>query len=401
MRSDFLSLDEARRIALAAQGFDRARPRGGVNSRHVLDTIRRLGLIQIDYVNVVVPSHYQVPFSRLGPYDRSLLHEVVYRRRAATEQWAHEASILPVESWPFLRHRMDAHDVGPRRFQALMRKHAAYAEWVLAEVRARGPLTADDLPGPEGVERRIRGSWIGTVPRAVLEAFFARGVLAVADRRPNFARAFDLAERVVPEEHLGRVMPRDEAQRALLLRAARAHGVGIASDLADYYRMSVGEARPRIAELVREGALREVRVDGWRETAYLHPDARRPRAITAAALLSPFDPVVWRRARTARLFGFDFRFEIFVPSAQRRWGCYVLPFLLGDRLVARVDLKSDRTARRLRVLAAQIEDHADPNAVAPPLAAELRTMAAWLGFDAVTVGRRGSFARRLAAALRA
>jgi len=400
MPVETISPGEARRIALAAQGFDRQRPRGRVGARHILDTIRRLGLIQIDYVNVVVPSHYQVPFSRLGPYNRSLLHEVVYRRRAATEQWAHEASILPVESWPLLRHRMEARDVGPHRFQALMRKHASYAEWVLAEVRARGPLTADDLPAPEGVERRIRGAWIGTVPRAVLEALFARGVLAVADRRPNFSRTFDIAERVVPGEHLRRAMTREEAQRALLLRAARSHGVGVASDLADYYRMSVGEARPRIAELVRAGALREVRVDGWREAAYLHPNARRPRAIAAAALLSPFDPVVWRRARTARLFGFDFRFEIFVPSAKRRWGCYVLPFLLGDRLVARVDLKSDRAARRLRVLAAHIEDHAAPDAVAPPLAAELRAMAAWLGLDAVAAGRRGAFARRLAAALR-
>jgi len=396
-----LARDEARRIALAAQGFDRPRPRGRVGAPALRRTIRQLGLLQMDFVNVLVPAHYVVPFSRLGPYDRALLDEVVYRGREFTEQWAHEASILPVETWPLLRHRMEAHRVRPRGFDSFMAKNAGYVEQVLAEVRARGPLSADDLPGPEGASRRIPGAWIGTVPRAVLEAHFGRGLLAVAERRPNFARAFDLAERRLPPHHYARRSTHEESQRELLRLAARAHGVGTVADLADYYRMPVRVARGRLAELVTAGELREVRVEGWPEAAYLHPQAKRPPRIEATALLSPFDPVVWYRPRTRRLFGFDFRLEIFVPRPKRRWGYYVLPFLLGDRLVARVDLKAERALRRLHVLAAYAEPRVRPGPVAEALAVELKTMASWLKLDSIAVGRRGGLARSLAAALRA
>ena len=396
-----LARDEARRIALAAQGFDRPRPRGRVGAPALRRTIRQLGLLQMDFVNVLVPAHYVVPFSRLGPYDRALLDEVVYRGREFTEQWAHEASIVPVETWPLLRHRMEAHRARPRGFDSFMEKNAGYVEQVLAEVRARGPLSADDLPGPEGASRRIPGAWIGTVPRAVLEAHFGRGLLAVAERRPNFARAFDLAERRLPPHHYARRSTHEESQRELLRLAARAHGVGTVADLADYYRMPVRVARARLAELVTAGELREVRVEGWPEAAYLHPQAKRPPRIEAAALLSPFDPVVWYRPRTRRLFGFDFRLEIFVPRPKRRWGYYVLPFLLGDRLVARVDLKAERALRRLHVLAAYAEPRVRPGPVAEALAVELKTMASWLKLDSIAVGRRGGLARSLAAALRA
>ena len=396
-----LARDEARRIALAAQGFDRPRPRGRVGAPALRRTIRQLGLLQMDFVNVLVPAHYVVPFSRLGPYDRALLDEVVYRGREFTEQWAHEASILPVETWPLLRHRMEAHRARPRGFDSFMEKNAGYVEQVLADVRARGPLSADDLPGPEGASRRIPGAWIGTVPRAVLEAHFGRGLLAVAERRPNFARAFDLAERRLPPHHYARRSTHEESQRELLRLAARAHGVGTVADLADYYRMPVRVARGRLAELVTAGELREVRVEGWPEAAYLHPQAKRPPRIEAAALLSPFDPVVWYRPRTRRLFGFDFRLEIFVPRPKRRWGYYVLPFLLGDRLVARVDLKAERALRRLHVLAAYAEPRVRPGPVAEALATELKAMASWLKLDSIAVGRRGGLARSLAAALRA
>ena len=396
-----LARDEARRIALAAQGFDRPRPRGRVGAPALRRTIRQLGLLQMDFVNVLVPAHYVVPFSRLGPYDRALLDEVVYRGREFTEQWAHEASILPVETWPLLRHRMEAHRARPRGFDSFMEKNAGYVEQVLADVRARGPLSADDLPGPEGASRRIPGAWIGTVPRAVLEAHFGRGLLAVAERRPNFARAFDLAERRLPPHHYARRSTHEESQRELLRLAARAHGIGTAADLADYYRMPVRTARERLADLVGAGELREVRVEGWPEAAYLHPQAKRPPRIEAAALLSPFDPVVWYRPRTRRLFGFDFRLEIFVPRRKRRWGYYVLPFLLGDRLVARVDLKAERALRRLHVLAAYAEPRVRPGPVAEALAVELKTMASWLKLDSIAVGRRGGLARSLAAALRA
>jgi uncharacterized protein len=401
MAPETLSLSEARRLALAAQGFALPRPAGLVDAGHLGRTIQQLGLLQIDFVNVLLPAHYMVPFSRLGPYERSRLDQVVYRQRQFTEQWAHEASILPVESWPLLRHRMEKHRVRPYGFESFLEENPEYVERVLHEVRTRGPLTAGDLPEPEGVGRRIPGSWFGSFPRAVLESHFGRGVLAVADRRANFARVYDLTERVLPAEHHRRRLERDEAQRELLRLAARAHGVGTAGDLADYYRMPIREARPRLAELVGAGALREVRVEGWREPAYLHPEAQLPPRIEARALLSPFDPVVWYRQRAARLFGFDYRIEIFVPQGQRKWGYYVLPFLLGERLVARVDLKADRRARRLLVLAAYLEPNAKPAAVAAALAGELRTLAAWLDLDAVAVGRRGGLARPLAAAVRA
>jgi hypothetical protein len=394
-----LSLAEARRIALAAQGFDRPRPRIPIDADHLRRTIRQLGLLQIDYVNVLTPAQYQVPFSRLGPYDRSLLDDLVYRSREFTEQWAHEASILPIESWPLLRHRMESHRVRPYGFDGFMNANPDYVDWVVDQVRTRGPLTADQIPEPEGTPRRIPGAW-HTVPRAVLEAHFGRGVLAVADRKPNFARAYDLAERVIPSEHWRSVLPGDEAQRELLRRAACSMGVATRADLADYYRMPVRTTSGHVAELVEAGDLRVVQVEGWKEPAYLHRSAHLPRRISACALLSPFDPVVWYRPRLAKLFEFEYRLEIWIPSAKRRWGYYVLPFLLGDRLVARVDLKADRTERRLLVLAASAERDADEGSVAEALASELRVMADWLGLDSVVIERRGSLARALAAANR-
>jgi uncharacterized protein YcaQ len=394
-----LSLNDARRLALAAQGFDRPRPRR-VTGRDLARVIERLGLVQLDFVTALVPAHYQVLFSRLGPYRRALLHDTVYRRGAFTEQWAHEASIVPMDAWPLLRHRRETHRVRPWGFERFLAKSPAYVKRVVAAVRRGGALTAADLPPPAGVARRIRGdAWVGTVPRATLEALFGRGTLAVADRRPNFARVYDLAERVIPAEHRERRVDGDEARRELLRRAARALGVGTAADLADYFRMSPREARPRIMELVTAGELDQVQVEGWREPAYCAAGARAPRAIRAAALLSPFDPVVWHRPRAERLFGFDYRLEIYTPAPRRRWGYYVLPFLLGERIVARVDLKADRTAGRLLVPAAYRERHADPGPVAAALAAELRTLADWLGLGAIVVAPRGDLARPLVAAL--
>ena len=400
MANDYLSLNAARRIALAAQGFDRPRA-GRAGIAHVRRTVRQLGLLQLDYVNVLGPAHYQVLFSRLGPYDRGLLDELVYRRREFTEQWAHEASVLPMESWSLLRHRMETFRLRPHGFETFLEQHPDYASQVIEEIRARGPLAASDLAGPVGAARRIPGAWFGTVPRATLEAHFARGRLAVAGRRPNFVREFDLAERIIPPEQHARRVRRDEAERELLRLAARAHGVGTASDLADYYRTPMREARPRLAELVERGDLRPVRVESWTDTAYLHIEASRPRRISAATLLSPFDPVIWNRPRVARLFGFDYRVEIFVPRAKRRWGYYVLPFLMGDRLVARIDLKADRPACRLRVLSAHLEPEEHPAKVARALATELRRLATWSRLETVVVGRRGNLARALAAAVRA
>lgn len=399
MRSDSLSLSQARRLALGAQGLAGARPRSRIDVRHVRREIRRLGLLQLDFVTVVGPAHYQVLFSRLGPYELTRLDDVVYDRREFAEHWAHEASIVPVESWPLLRYRREAHRVRPHGFERFLSANAAYVERVMSAVRERGPLAAAEVPAPPETTE-LRHSWFRSAARAVLEAFFGRGRLAVADRRSNYARVYDLTERVLPAAALTREVDEASARRALLLDAARAQGAASLGDLADYYRMKVGSARPRVAELVEEGALRVVEIEGWDEPAYLHPEARLPRSADAVALLSPFDPAVWYRPRAARLFGFDYRLELFVPERKRRWGAYVLPFLMGERLVARVDLKAIRVRRRLCVRGAWSEPHAQPGPVAEALAAELRAMADWLGLDTVTVDRRGDLAGPLTAALR-
>jgi uncharacterized protein YcaQ len=394
-----LSLREARRIALAAQGFALARP-ARPGTAQILATVRRLGLLQFDSVGVLVPAHYQPLFSRLGPYDRALLDDLTYRRRRLTEQWAHEASIIPVEIWPLLRHRMEAHRLRPWGFERELARHPDYAVEVLAAVRERGPLAAAELEHPPGSERRLAIDWYGTFPRATLEAYFGRGELAVAGRQRNLARQYDLAERVIPAAALARRVTPEEARRSLLERAARAHGVGTLRDLADYFRMRTDEARPRLEELREAGRLRLVQVEGWREPAWLHADAVLPRRLGASALLSPFDPVVWFRPRALRLFGLDHRLEIYTPAAKRRWGYYVLPFLLGDRLVARLDLRADRATGRLLVLSAHLETGGAPGEVVGPLAGELRAMAGWLGLGEVRVGRRGGLAAALAAEVR-
>ncbi len=399
MSTPVLSAAEARRIALAAQGFGRPRPRR-VAERDAARVIRRIALLQLDFVNVLCPSHLTVVFSRLGPYPARLFERAVYGSGQFTEQWAHEASIVPMETWPLLRYRMETHRARPWGFDEIMRRHHAYVDTVMAEITARGPLGPADMPDPTHTGRRLPGSWYGNVPRAVLEACFGRGRLAVTARRPDFSRVFDLAERVIPPGPFAQRFGLEDSIRELLRQSAAAHGVGTAADLADYFRIPVRDARPRIRELVDAGTLTEVRVEGWREPAYLAAGASVPPAIGAQALLSPFDPVVWFRPRTRRLFGFDYRFEIFIPAHQRRWGSYVLPFLLGDRLVARVDVKADRRARALLVPGAYLEPGLAPAEVVRSLASELSLMAGWLGLHQVRVGRRGNLARPLAAAVR-
>jgi uncharacterized protein YcaQ len=396
-----LSIPEARRLALAAQGFDRPRPAGRIDARHLRRAIRRIGLLQIDYVNVLIPAQYLVPFSRLGPYDRSRLDVLIYRRREFTEQWAHEASILPTEHWPLLRHRMDGHDRRTKALARFLARHEMYAARVLEEVRERGPLSAEDVTPPDQQRPKKRGGWGWSFQKAALEAHFAHGRLAVTHRLPNYARVYDLAERVIPPDHFHDALDHAEAQRELIRLAARACGVSTARDLADYYRMPIGDARLRIRELADAGELREIDIEGWRDPAYVDPEAKRPRRIDAATLLSPFDPLIWHRPRTERLFAFAYRIEIYVPEAKRRWGYYVLPFLLGDRLVARVDLKADRANGRLLVPAAHVESGVRPDEVVGPLAAELWAVARWLDLEAVRVGRRGGLARPLVAAVRA
>jgi len=393
---DSISLAEARRLALAAQGFDRPRPRR-VTARDVGGVIRKLGLLQIDYVNVVAPAHYVVPFSRLGPYDRRLLDEVVYRKREFIEHWAHEASIVPMELWPYLQHRRESHRVRPWGAEALFEQHPAYVDWLVGQIRDRGPLCADELPEPEGVPRRVN-SWFGSIPKVVLEAHWGFGTLAVAHRSPNSVRVYDLVERIIPETHRERTMTPAAAKQELLRIAARGCGIGAPDDFADYFRMPVREVGPHLRDLVECGELRQVSVEGWKRPAFLHRDAKLPPKVEACALLAPFDPLICYRPRLLRLFGFEYRFEIFVPAAKRKWGVYVLPFVLGDRLVARVDLKAERSRSELQVLAANVESGVAGGE--QELAAELQTLARWLGLDGVKVVSRTGFARRLAGALR-
>ena len=389
-----LSQGEARRIAIAAQGLDRSKDPASVDVRHIRRAIRTTGLLQLDFVNVLVPAHYLVIYSRVGRYELDCFHRLVYQRGEFTEQWAHEASIVPASAWPLLEHRRRAYV--PWRESPIMRlrNRAKYLKEVIETIQIKGAVTAQDLRPVRGPARRP-GDWHRSLPRWALEYHFGTGRLAVEKRLPNFQRVYDLPERVIDEAHRLRRIEDDEARRELLRSAASALGVATVQDLADYYRMSPRDARPRIQELVDEGSLCEIQVDGWRDTAYLASGARIPRATDRSTLLSPFDPLVWYRPRAERLFDFHYRIEIYVPEKKRRWGYYVLPFLLDDRLAARVDLKAERKAATLAVRAAHLEESADESRTAAELAAELRRLADWLGLERVAVGRRGALARRL------
>jgi uncharacterized protein YcaQ len=394
-----ITLPEARRIALAAQGFDRDRPNAPINSGHIRRVIDRLGLLQLDYVNVLVPAHLMVLFSRLGPYEISRFHQLVYQGRDFTEQWAHEASIVPSALWPVLEHRR--HDYRPYPNSPIMtlKGKSTYLKEVLEITKETAPLTSQDLPAFAGPKRKP-GDWHRSVPRWALEYHFGRGDIAVANRLPNFQRVYDLPERLIDDHHREQEMSREEAERELLRRAANASGIATLHDLADYYRMSAKDAAPRIAELVEAGDITEVAVEGWQSPAYLAKSAKIPHRIGGASLLSPFDPVVWFRPRAERLFDFYYRIEIYVPANKRKWGYYVLPFLLDDRIVARVDLKADRKNRALLVPAAHAEANIDEDCAVHKLAGELRVLADWLQLDRIKVSRRGPFARKLADYLR-
>ena len=392
-----LSLSEARRIALAAQGFASPRPRRSPNADDLVGTVRRLGLVQIDSVNVLVRSHYLPAYSRLGPYDSSLLDRAAYadQGRALFEYWGHEASLLPVELQPLLRWRMERARAGIGIWAGVARigrERAALCESVLAEIRVRGPIGVSEL---EGAGRRRGGWWGWSEGKVALEWLFWTGQVTTHSRR-RFERVYDLTERALPAEVIAAPTPApDEAQRRLMRIAIRALGVATERDLRDYFRLTTPDAAARIAELVEEGALRRATVEGWRAQAYLDPAAGTPRRITARALLSPFDSLIWERQRTERLFGFRYRLEIYTPAKRREHGYYVLPFLLGDRLVARVDLKSDRPRRTLRVLRAHCETDADPGEVASALREELGRLGGWLGLERVMVSRKRGFTQLL------
>lgn len=395
-----LSLAEARRIALAAQGFDRPRPASTSDKRHFRRVFNTLGLLQLDYVNVLLPAHFLIPWSRLGAYDSSAFEKYVYHSGECTEQWAHEASIVPTNAWSLLAHRRSAHAMHKNSPLRRMRGRTAYLDAALQQVESDGAITANDLPPVPGPKRKP-GDWYRSIPRSALEYHFAKGNLAVAERHPNFQRVYDLPSRVVPAQHLTMSCDKQSAQRELLRRAAAGLGVATLLDLADYFRMSAREVTPLLNELVEMGELQSMQVEGWQEQAYLAKDAKLPRQITGASLLSPFDPVVWFRPRALRLFDFHYRIEIYVPAAKRKYGYYVLPFRVGDRIVARVDLKADRINKTLLVLALHEERQVDRSLCVDALAQELQALQQWLCLPAVTVTAHNAISRQLARAMRA
>lgn len=395
-----LSLAEARRCALAAQGFCTRRPAGAAEVRHVRRVLDHVGLLQIDSVNVLVRSHYLPVYARLGPYPATLLERLAYgRARRLFEYWGHEASLLPLELHPLLRWRMERAAQGEGIYGRLAefgRDRARYVRQVLAEVQARGPLSAGEL----GDGGRGTSAWWGwSEGKHALEWLFWAGHVTTAARR-GFERVYDLTERVLPAHIVSAPTPAPaDARRELLRVAARALGVATTRDLRDYFRLDATEAREHIAELAEAGDLLPVQVDGWRQPAWLWREARIPRRVRTCALLSPFDSLIWERQRTEALFGFSYRLELYTPAHKRRYGYYVLPFLAGERLVARVDLKADRAARCLRVPAVWAEPGAErritADAVAGALAGALRDMAGWLGLDRVEVAGAGDLAAPL------
>jgi len=400
-RSD-LSAAAARRIALAAQGFGLPRPPGPITARQLRKVVNTMGLLQLDSVNVLIRSHYLPAYARLGPYPRDVLdrmtaHTAGSFKREYVEYWAHEASLIPLDTHPLLRWRMArAVDEAWGSIQRIAREKPLLLDEVRRRVTQDGPLRSADL----GIERAPRAPgqmWNWHDGKVALEHLFWAGEVG-AVRRVNFERHYDLIERVLPAAVHQRPTPaREDAQRELVRIAARAYGIATEDDLGDYFRLSRTDSKRRVAELVEAGELHPVTVAGWGAPAYLHPPARRPRRVHARALLSPFDPLIWYRDRAMRLFGFHYRIEIYTPAAQRRHGYYVLPFLLGETLVARVDLKADRQAGVLRVQSAWAEPDVDIRYVAGQLAEQLRELAGWLGLDGIDVTGRGDLSPALAA----
>ncbi|MFP7832687.1 winged helix-turn-helix domain-containing protein [Marisediminicola sp. LYQ134] len=394
--TDSMSAASARRTALAAQGFARPRP-ATVGTRQLASAIDRLGLVQLDSVNVFERSHYLPLFARLGAFDRALLDRLTFAKTARyTEYWAHEAALIPVDTWPLLRWRMDdrrAKDDADE--SSWSRANGPMLDWLRAEIADKGPLTVREV---EHDATARRGPWWGWSDVKIgLEKLFAWGELVSAGRS-RFERRYALPEQALPPAVIAARVDRADAQRALVERGALAHGVGTAGDLADYFRMPVAATLAAIRDLVDDGILLPTAVEGWKASAWRHRDARTPRRVDAVALLSPFDPVVWARPRAERLFDFHYRIEIYTPAPQRKFGYYSLPLLVDDDVVGRIDLKSDRQNGVLLVQSAWVEEGA-PADTAERAVPRLLEAAAWQGLERVEVVGRGSLAPGLAGVL--
>ena len=390
-----LSAAQARRIALAAQGFGVAPP-ASAGIRQLRGVLTRLNLLQLDSVNVYERSHYQPVFARLGHYDKADLDRLTFSAKSDyTEYWAHEAAIIPMEDWPLFRWRMQFYrDYYAEHPEAWMHSNEKNIAWVRGELLAKGPLAASQIE--DDSRRGKSGWWEWSDTKRALEYMFRVGEVVSAGRT-RFERTYALAEQKIPETVLNHEVGREDAVRALILKSARAHGIGTVRDLADYYRIRLAPAKAAIDDLVAAGDLLPVTVEGWKNPAWLHRDARIPRRVNAAALLSPFDPVVWERARAERMFDFHYRIEIYTPAAKRVFGYYSLPVLVDDRIVGRIDLKSDRQARVLRVQSAWREAHA-PEGIEDRIVPLLDQARAWQGLDAVEFAGRGDLSASLDAA---
>ena len=392
---------QARRIAVAAQGFSEPRPVGPVTRAHLKRLISRIQVLQLDSVSVAVRAHYAPVFSRLGPYDRDVLDRAAWGPRSSrllAEYWAHEAALMSVDDWPLLRWRMRQYRHG-RWGSHIVKANPQLAEDIVAAVAKLGPSTAGQIEAHLAAEpRRKKGTWwTRSDTKWVAEALFASGVLTTATR-VGFARHYDLVERVLPPSVLAREVDDDEAVRELTLRAATALGVGTEADLRDYFRLSAQQVKPAIADLLATGEIERADVDGWSAPAYLRAGRTVPRRDRGTALLCPFDPLIFFRPRVERLFGFHYRIEIYTPAAKRQYGYYVWPLLLDGQLVARVDLKADRASDSLRVVGAFGEPDVAPGRVAEALVGELVSMASWLGLGGISVSGRGDLAPELRAA---
>lgn len=401
-----LSSAEARRLALSSLGFDLRQPaRAGPS--HVRATAARLGAIQIDSVNVLARAHYLPTFSRYGAYPMSALDDLAHGKRELFEYWGHAACFLPIDMYPLMRWRMRGQ---VDAWAGLDAKRKDFIESVYREVVERGPMSAGEI----SMGGKSTGPWWGwSDGKQAIEFLFRQGRVAVAGRR-NFERLYDLPERVLPAAVLASpTIGERDAKKELLVRAARAMGVGSAKDIAQYFhvdawwdRLSVNGRRtpttiqPLFDELAEDGRLERVRVEGWKQPAFVVPSAKIPKSVDARAIVSPFDPVLWERKWTKAVFDFEYQIEIYVPAPKRIHGYYVLPFLMGDRFAARVDLKADRKSSTLIVHSAYVEAGRDSGTVADALADELRSMAAWLSLESFAVGRKGNLARALKQLLR-
>ncbi|KAA1249305.1 winged helix-turn-helix domain-containing protein [Mycobacterium simiae] len=393
-----LTAAQARRVAVAAQGFTKPKPCGAITRAHLKRLISRIQVLQLDSVSVAVRAHYAPVFSRLGPYDRDVLDRVTWGPRPSrllVEYWAHEAALMAVDDWPLLRWRMRQYRHG-RWGTHIVKANPRLAEDVVAAIAELGPSTAGQIETHlAAAPRSGKGPWWNrSDTKWVAEALFASGVLATATRI-GFARHYDLVERVLPPQVLAQEVDDAAAVRELTLRAATALGVGTEADLRDYFRLSAQQVKPAITDLLAAGQIERVDVEGWSAPAYLRAGQPVPRRDRGTALLCPFDPLIFFRPRVQRLFGFHYRIEIYTPAPKRRYGYYVWPLLLDGKLVARVDLKADRVADTLQVLGAFGEPDVPRARVAAALAAELASMASWLALSGVSVCGRGDLAGQL------